>query len=151
MAAINGEATLNVFFIAVITGVVFMSVPLSAGIETGKARNKTQIIENIINREAYSLIKKNKGNIDFVILDVRTPEEFLPEHIKNAINLDYFSKSFRTDLDKLDRGKVYLIYCRSARRSGKAMEIMRELDFMEVYNLLGGMIDWKKEGLPLTR
>jgi len=64
-------------------------------------------------KDAYTLIQKNKGNPDFVILDVRTPAEFADEHIENAINLDYYSETFRDDLNKLDKTKTYLIYCRT--------------------------------------
>lgn len=151
MTAINRGIPLKVVFIAIITGAVFISAPLSAEIETGKAGKKTQIIENVTQKEAYSLIKKNKGNPDFLILDVRTPREFMAGHVKNAVNLDYYSKSFRDDLSKMNRGKVYLIYCHSGGRSGRVLEMMRKLNFIEVYNLLGGIVYWKKEGLPITR
>lgn len=73
--------------------------------ETGKAGSKAHILENITQKETYSLIKKNIGNPDFVILDVRAPEEFMAGHLKSALNLDYYSKSFRNDLNKINRGE----------------------------------------------
>jgi len=82
---------------------------------------------------------------------VRTSEEFLGEYIGNAVNLDYYSDTFRNDLEKLDKNKTYLIYCRSGSRSGNALNIMKELDFREVYNMLGGIIKWKSEGLPTIK
>jgi len=110
-----------------------------------------QIIENITLEEAYILIQENKDNPNFLILDVRTPKEFLGEYIENAVNLDYYSDTFRNDLDKLDKNKTYLIYCRSGRRGGNALNIMKELDFREVYNMLGGITKWKSEGLPIAK
>ena len=110
----------------------------------------TPIIENINPEEAYDLIQENKDNPDFMILDVRTPGEFASEHIENAINLNYYSETFRDDLDKLDRGKTYVIYCRSGGRSGNALNIMEELGFMEVYNIVGGISSWKAKGLPVS-
>ena len=53
--------------------------------------------------EAYNLIQDNENNPDFVILDVRTPGEFSSGHIEDAVNMDYFSESFRDDLDELDK------------------------------------------------
>ena len=103
-----------------------------------------QIIESIPPLDAFSLIQENQDNSDFVIIDVRTPEEFTEEHIENAINLDYHSETFR---DELDKNKTYLIYCRSGSRSGSALDTMEELNFKEVYNLLGGINQWKAEGL----
>ncbi len=114
--------------------------------ETG---NREQILNNITVNEANSLIKENKDNQSFFILDIRTPEEFNSGHIEGAINLDFYKEDFRDKLDQLDKDKKYLIYCRTANRSGQALEIMRDLGFTEVYNMLGGIVEWEKEGHPL--
>ena len=117
----------------------------------GGVGTPTQIIENITPQEAFNLIQDNENNPDFVIIDVRTPEEFASEHIENAINLDYRSETFRDELNKLDKGKTYLIYCRSGVRSGNALDVMEELNFREVYNMLDGINGWKAEGFPTTK
>jgi len=109
-----------------------------------------QIIEDITPQEAFALIQDNQNNPDFVIIDVRTPEEFAEGHIENAVNLDYYSETFRDELNKLDKNKTYLIYCRSGRRSSNALSVMEELGFREAYNVLGGIIEWKAEGLPIV-
>ena len=96
-------------------------------------------------------MQNSKNNPDFVIIDVRTPEEFAEGHIENVINLDYYSETFRDELNKLDKNKMYLIYCRSGNRSGKALNIMEELNFREVYNMSGGIIEWKAKELPITK
>lgn len=140
-----------VFLGALISGVVLTGVYIKTKINTVKSETQTQIIENITPEETYILIQGNEDNLNFVILDVRTPEEFLGEHIENAVNLDYYSDTFRNDLDKLDKNKTYLIYCRSGSRSEKALNIMKELNFKEVYNMSGGIIKWKSEGLPTTK
>ncbi len=120
-----------------------------AGGETAPPNQETpaQIIENITPQEAFTLIQDNQNNPDFAILDVRTPEEFTQGYIGNAINLDYYSETFRDELNKLDKNKTYLIYCRSGNRSGKALDIMEELNFREVYNMSGGIVEWEAEGL----
>lgn len=140
-----------VFLVALISGVVLTGVYIKTKINTVKSETQTQIIENITPEETYILIQGNEDNLNFVILDVRTPEEFLGEHIENGVNLDYYSDTFRNDLDKLDKNKTYLIYCRSGSRSENALNIMKELDFREVYNMSGGIIKWKSEGLPTTK
>ncbi len=109
---------------------------------------QTQIIKQIHPKEAFNLIRNNKTNPDFVILDVRTPQEFREESIEGAVDLDFHSETFREELDKLDKNKTYLIHCRSGRRSGKTLDMMKELKFKEVYHLLGGISAWKTEGLP---
>jgi len=128
-----------------------LSVSLVIGVALTGGCVQAQIIEDITPQEAFTLIQNNKNNPDFVIIDVRTPEEFADGHIENAINLDYNSETFRDELNKLDKNKTYLIYCRSGSRSGSALNIMKELNFREVYNMLGGIIDWKAAGLPTTK
>jgi len=112
---------------------------------------QVRIIEDITTQEAFTLIQNNKNNPDFVIIDVRTPEEFASEHIENALNIDYYSETFRDELNKLDKNKTYLVYCRSGGRSGNASTIMKKLNFREAYNMLGGINVWKSEGLPTTK
>jgi rhodanese-related sulfurtransferase len=108
------------------------------------------IIKNISPEEAYELIQKNKGNSDFIILDVRTRQEFSQGHIDGAVNLDFYSKSFREELNKLDKTKTYLVYCRTGHRSGLAAEIMKELGFKNVYNMMGGIVEWQAKGFPIV-
>ena len=142
---------ISVFLGALIIGVLLTSGCIQTETNTAKSETQIQIIENITPEEAYILIQENKDNPNFLILDVRTPEEFLGEYIENAVNLDYYSDTFRNDLDKLDKNKTYLIYCRSGRRSENALNIMKELDFREGYNMAGGIIKWKSEELPTTK
>jgi rhodanese-related sulfurtransferase len=131
----------------VLSGILVIGVALLGG--CAERITAIQVIKDISVKEAYDLIGKNKDNQGFIIIDVRTPQEFANEHIENALNLDYYSEKFRDELNKLDKEKTYLIYCRSGNRGGKALSIMKELAFREVYNMLGGVIQWKAEGYPL--
>ena len=140
---------LPLLLVSLIIGVILTGGCVST--ETVPPNQETQIIENITPPEVFALIQDNQNNPDFVIIDVRTPEEFADGHIENAINLDYYSETFRDELNKLDKGKKYLIYCRSGNRSGKALNIMQELNFREVYNMSGGILEWQAEGLLLTK
>ncbi len=119
--------------------------------ETDTPKEETQVIKNISPQEAHVLIEKNKKNPDFVILDVRTPEEFSEGHIENAVNLDFYSDNFKEDLGKLDKNKTYLTHCRSGSRSAKTLNLMKELGFKEAYNITGGIVQWENEGLPTTK
>ena len=83
-----------------------------------------------------------KGNT--LVIDVRTPVEFSEAHIKNAINIDYFSKSFPVTISKLDKQKTILVYCAAGGRSTSACSDFKKLGFKKVYNLIGGYDDWKE-------
>jgi len=117
----------------------------------GCVRDETATIEDITPQEAFTLIQNNQNNPDFVIIDVRTLAEFVEEHIENATNIDFYSEAFRDMLNNLDKNKTYLVYCRVGGRSGSALDIMAELNFREVYNILGGINQWKAEGLPTAK
>ena len=108
------------------------------------------IIKDINTQDAFTLIQENQNNPDFVIIDVRTPEEFAQGHLANAINIDSYSDTFRDELNNLDKDKTYLVYCAVGSRSASALVIMQELGFMEAYNMLGGINQWQAEGLPIT-
>jgi len=111
--------------------------------------SNTQIIRDISPGETNRLIQENTGNQDFVIVDIRTPEEYNSGYIEGAINLDFYSQTFKEELENLDKDKTYLIYCRSGRRSGLALSTMKKLGFNEAYNMLGGIIQWSEEGFTL--
>ena len=90
-------------------------------------------------------IKELKNKIasdNYILLDVRTSEEYNNGHLKGSINIDYFSDDFSDEISSLGLESPILVYCRSGNRSGKAMNIMYDLGFKEVKNLIGGYKSW---------
>ena len=79
---------------------------------------------------------------DAVLLDCRTEGEFLDRPLSGATNLDYFSDVFYEQLEQLDKESVYLVYCRSGRRSLRVCTLMQNSGFEKVFNLEGGLVDW---------
>lgn len=72
---------------------------------------------------------------DFIVIDVRTPEEFNAGHIEESSNVEWEIISSIIDEVKKDQ-KIYL-YCRSGRRSQKATDILIDLGYEDVTNLGG--------------
>ena len=107
-----------------------------------------QIIQDVSTVAANSMIRDHQGDTDFVLLDVRTPQEYADGHLEGAVLIDYYSETFSNRLNELDKAKPYLIYCQSGGRSGRALDIMRDLGFEEVYNVLGGILQWEADGFP---
>ena len=112
---------------------------------------QTGILEDISAAEAYNLIQGNMMNPGFVIIDVRTADEYNAGHLEGAINIDFYASDFASQLDMLDKSKVYLLYCRSANRSHQALEIMEGLGFTEAYNMTGGIDAWKGAGYSTVK
>ncbi len=90
-------------------------------------------------------LMRDKNNL---ILDVRTHQEFKEARIKGSINIDYYKSDFWDNINKLDKEKTILIYCRSGNRSYHAMQKMKKLGFKNPLNLLGGIISWASSNKP---
>ena len=104
---------------------------------------------SIDSKEAYGLIKKADTNI--AILDVRTAKEFADGHVAGAVNIDVNQTDFAQKIDELDRSETYIVYCRSGRRSSKAVGIMAAKGFKNLYNVSDGFVGWNKNGLPFVK
>lgn len=91
--------------------------------------------------EAVTMMAEEDG---FVILDVRTPEEFQEKHIVGAINIP--NEEIGTEqIDQLaDLDQLILVYCRSGNRSKQASEKLAALGYTNVYEF-GGINDWTGE------
>lgn len=111
----------------------------------------TQKIRDINVLDAFKLIQENKDNPNFIIIDIRTREEFEAGHLENAVLIDYYAENFRDEIGKQDRNKTYLEYCRTARRSTLALEIFKELGFKDVLNMTGGITEWLAQNLPIVK
>jgi rhodanese-related sulfurtransferase len=99
-------------------------------------------------KEAYILIKKKEEDNALTILDVRTDGEFNNTRIPGSVQLDFFSAAFKEKLEKLDRRKTYIVFCKVGVRSKFAMDLMEKMGFQKVYNVDGGEDRWSAEGIP---
>ena len=91
--------------------------------------------------EAITMMEEESG---YIILDVRTPEEFAEKHIPGAINVA--NETIGTDeIPELpDKDQLILVYCRSGNRSKQASEKLAALDYTNIVEF-GGINDWPGE------
>jgi len=99
-------------------------------------------------KQFYEMMQKEK---DVIILDVRTPQEYQEGHISNAINIPVQILGQQLDKLKNFKDKKILVYCRSGNRSAIASQILDRAGFKNVYNLKGGLFEWKASELPLVK
>lgn len=136
---------------AVVVGIAFVSQRFSNEVSGQQAELVNVNANTLSPEEANNLVRANKSNKKFVILDVRTPEEFAEEHIENARNLSFDAENFKSEINKLHRNQKYLVYCKTGGKSGKTVNMMRENGLKEIYYLQGGLAKWKEANLPLTK
>lgn len=101
-------------------------------------------INNISVEEICEIVNSNQ---DYVILGVRTPDEFDEGHIKGAILIPVLELDNR--LDELPKDKPVITYCRSGIRSRNAANILVENGFKQVYDM-GGILEWISKGYPVV-
>lgn len=96
-------------------------------------------------------IEQAKADTTGIILDVRTPGEYQEEHLAGAQQLDFLNtEAFDAAIKQLDKSHTYYVYCRSGKRSHHACMKMQKLGF-KVFDMEGGILNWKKLGMPTTK
>ena len=83
------------------------------------------------------------------LVDVRTPEEYEEGYIEGFQNIDFFSDTFTQEIEKLDKSKPVIVYCRSGRRSADCAKQLKEKGFVKIYDLEGGITKWEFEGYEI--
>ena len=87
---------------------------------------------------------------DYILVDVRTTEEYELGHIQDAINFDYYSESFQNDILTLDKSSSIILYCRTQNRSTKTANYLKENGYKQITVIVGGITSWVKNGNDLV-
>ena len=91
--------------------------------------------------EAITMMEEESS---YIILDVRTPEEFADKHIPGAINIPNETISTEEIPELPDKDQLILVYCRSGNRSKQASEKLAALGYTNIVEF-GGINDWPRE------
>ena len=96
--------------------------------------------------EAIAMMEEES---DYIILDVRTPEEFSEKHIPGAINVANETIGSEEIPELPDKDQLILVYCRSGNRSKQASEKLVALGYTNIIEF-GGINDWPGEVVSVT-
>lgn len=102
------------------------------------------------NASAYQRIsaeeaKKQMDNTaEFILLDVRTPQEFAEQHIPGAILITDHQLSAEAEKTLLNKDTPLFVYCRSGQRSAGAAKQLVRMGYTQVYDF-GGILSWPYE------
>ncbi|MHA7058310.1 rhodanese-like domain-containing protein [Aquimarina sp. M1] len=105
------------------------------------------VVERITVEEMDSLLEMEKVQL----IDVRTPKEYAEGHIDGAINIDFSDENFETLISEVDKSKPVAVYCGRGGRSGKCSAYMKKAGFTKIYDLDGGITEWKYNGKSLVK
>lgn len=97
--------------------------------------------EQISQEEALRIMQEEEG---YIILDVRTLEEFSSGHIPGAVSLPNESIGTEEIAELPDKDQLILVYCRSGNRSKQASQKLAELGYTDVKEF-GGINTWPGE------
>jgi rhodanese-related sulfurtransferase len=120
---------------------ILLAVMLLTACGNTNENNQEAAYMNITAEEAKQIMDTETG---YIILDVRTQEEYDESHIPGAIVIPNTEIETRAEQELTDKGQLILVYCRSGRRSKLAAEILVALGYTNIKEF-GGIIDWPYE------
>lgn len=126
------------FVLVVLFGAVFNTSCQSSSQSTGVTT---------VSAEAF---KKMAESGKYTVIDIRTPREYEAGHVKGAINIDFYKKTFLSKMDKY-KNKPFVFYCRSGNRTTQAKRKFTKLGYKEGYELGRGIISWKRAGYGFVK
>ena len=107
----------------------------------GAGNNQTNTYRQISMDEAVEMMAEES---DYIILDVRRPDEFAAGHIPNAINVPNETIGTAEIPELPNKDQLIMVYCRSGRRSKEVAEKLLKLGYTNIVEF-GGILDWKGE------
>ena len=121
--------------------ITLVAVMMLAACGQAKERDQGAVYVNITAEEAKQIMDSEEG---YIILDVRTQEEYDEGHIPGAIVISHEEITEKAEEVLTDKDQLILVYCRSGRRSKIAAEALVELGYTNIKEF-GGIIDWPYE------
>ena len=121
--------------------IILLAVMILTACGQNKEKEQEAVYVNITAEEAKALMDTEEG---YVILDVRTQEEYEEGHIPGAILIPDFEIEAKAEDVLTDKDQMILVYCRSGRRSKLAAQSLVELGYTDIREF-GGIIDWPYE------
>ena len=120
---------------------LLLAVMMLTGCGQDKENDQGAVYMNITVEEAKQIMDSEEG---YIILDVRTQEEYDEGHIPGAIVISHEEIGEKAEDVLTDKDQLILVYCRSGRRSKIAAEALVELGYTNIKEF-GGIIDWPYE------
>ena len=105
------------------------------------AQSEESTYRQVNAEEAATMMEEESG---YIILDVRTTEEYSEKHIPGAINIPNETIGTEEIPQLPDKDQLIMVYCRSGNRSKQASDKLVKLGYTNIVEF-GGIIDWPGE------
>ena len=117
---------------------VLLAMILLTACAQNKEKDREAVSMNITAEEAKRIMDNEEG---YIIIDVRTQEEYDEGHIPGAVLISHEEIAEKAEDVLTDKDQLILVYCRSGRRSKIASEALVELGYTNIKEF-GGILDW---------
>ncbi|MCD4715008.1 MAG: rhodanese-like domain-containing protein [Clostridiales bacterium] len=124
----------------ILIGTLLIVSIMALGCSNDSEESETGV--NTINAEV-AMEMMSSGD-DFILVDVRTQEEYDEGHIEGALLLPLDQLETLSEEQLTDKDATILVYCRSGNRSAQASQLLVDLGYQNVYDF-GGIVDWPGE------
>lgn len=129
-------------YVILIVVIIVIVVIMFTNKDTDKDINESNFgVKHVTMDDIVEIMEENEG---YIILDVRTIEEYNEGHIPNAICIPNETIDENVVNILPDKNQLILIYCRSGNRSKQATDKLENLGYTNLIEF-GGIMDWKGE------
>lgn len=122
--------------------IILLFITMSCGMSDAQT-----VVEKIDSKKLVELMETP----DIQLLDVRTLREVKEGYIEEAVHIDFFDQNFEKLANQLNKNKPLIVYCAAGGRSAKSGDKLAAMGFTKIYDLTGGINQWKQDGYPLVK
>lgn len=133
----------NIIISVILIGFCFLSACGENRIQQTEITSATQAAA-FLSISADEAKEKMENETDYIILDVRTKEEFDSGHIPGAILIPDYEIEQRAENELKNKNQLILVYCRTGRRSKLASQALADMGYTNVLEF-GGITTWEYE------
>ena len=141
-----------IYRIALIGALVLILMPITNTVFAG-GKTIPQIIGEARSQTTEVTVDGVKKDIDtgrnFVLLDVRTSEEFKAGHLPNAVNIPRGTLEFMIGKHYPQKHVEIVVYCRTDARAALCAKTLSDMGYTNVMNLKGAFKAWGEAGYPI--
>ena len=134
---------INMIYMVILANILFVAI-VSGCLSSTTPSEKAKYVDVSVQQG-----KEMIDNGEVFLLDVRTQEEYNEGHISGSTLIPV--QELEARLNELPRNKKILVYCRSGNRSVTASETLVKNGFAQIFNMKGGITEWKNAGYDVVK